>query len=116
MSRLAKRALALGALVAAGVLSASCDTTSPVFLTGITVGITTGSNVLSVGQTVQAHATARYSDGEEVDITRVAVWQSTNPAAITVTPPGLVVAVTPGNAAVRATYGGQSAEMNFRAQ
>ncbi len=59
---------------------------------------------LVVGETVSLTATVRDEDGNPIDV--AVSWMSTNDAVATVTGTGLVTAVAPGRANVRAASGG----------
>lgn len=56
------------------------------------------------GQTEQLQAWVQYEDGTRQDVTGSASYTSGNPAVATVTPGGLITAVSPGQAFVSVTY------------
>ena len=63
---------------------------------------------LAMGQTVQLRVTATLTDGEQLDVTQLARFQSNNDGLAAVGEDGLVTAgQTPGIAAVMASYMGQ---------
>jgi hypothetical protein len=66
---------------------------------------------LEVGTEIPLRATARYLDGTEVVVTSDATWESGTPEVATVKPGGAVRGVKPGNAVIRASFGGQTGEL-----
>ena len=62
------------------------------------------STTLSPGESRQLFATASQSDGTTVDITNLAIWQSSAPATATVSPSGVLTAAAEGAVDVSATY------------
>lgn len=68
-----------------------------------TLSLSRSAVELKTGSKQQLTATARYSDGKKEDITRVAVWTSSDPAVVQVTG-GMVTAVGAGKAIVTASY------------
>ena len=76
------------------------------YVTGIT--IEPRERQLGVASRQQLRVTARYSDGAEVDVTRLARFQSNQEGLATVDETGLVTTgETPGQAAVMASFMGQ---------
>ena len=63
----------------------------------VSVGGNASAEILP-GDTRQLSATAVSSDGTRIDVTSVAEWKSSNPAAATVSSAGVVTAVTEGGA------------------
>jgi uncharacterized protein YjdB len=84
---------------------ASSVTVSPVPVA--TVGVTLASATITDAQTTQATATVRDADGN-VLTGRTINWTSDNTAVATVSPTGVVTAVSPGSAHIRAATGGQN--------
>lgn len=68
---------------------------------------------LPVGQSVQLSATAVRPDGSTRSVTTEAAWQTSNVTIAIVSPVGLVTALAPGHAQVRATYEGQSGTLGL---
>jgi hypothetical protein len=106
------RALAFAVLLAAwpgcgGNNGPSSPTVVGPTVTGLQVSI--GGNAsaeLLPGDTRQLSASAVSSDGSRIDVTAVAEWKSSNPAAATVSPAGVVTAVSEGGADVSAAHKG----------
>jgi hypothetical protein len=72
------------------------------------IRVTPGSLVLSPGQTQQLSVTAKFSDGSERDVTRLAAFQSNEAPIAAVDELGLVTAGTiTGDAAIMARFMGQ---------
>ena len=66
--------------------------------------------IRAVGESVQFQAVGTYDDGSSLDVTRFAVWSSSDAGVVFISPGGLATAVTPGTATITATYpGGPSA-------
>jgi hypothetical protein len=63
---------------------------------------------LPVGQTTQLTATGLLSNGQTEDLTNAVVWSSSAPAVASVTASGMVTAMAPGTATVKATSGSVS--------
>jgi hypothetical protein len=79
--------------------------TPTVTVTSVQVGISGGASATPMpGETRQLFAVAAQSDGTTMDVTNLATWQSSNPAAATVSPSGLVSAAAEGAVDVSATY------------
>jgi len=66
---------------------------------------------LAVGQSVQLSATAVRPDGSTRSVTTEAAWQTSNVTVAIVSPIGLVTALAPGQAEIRASYEGQSGSL-----
>lgn len=64
------------------------------------------SVTLLIGQAQQLTATANYSDGSQKDITSTAAWSSSDSAVATVSPTGLLISVTAGQANISASVQG----------
>ena len=76
-------------------------------VTGVQVSVGgNASTEILPGDTRQLSATAVSADGTRIDVTSVAEWKSSNPAAATVSSVGVVTAVTEGGADVSATHKG----------
>lgn len=73
------------------------------------VEVTAPAETMDVGTTIQLSATPRSQSGAPVPGAAVA-WASGNEAVATVSTAGLVTAVAPGQAVVRATSGGRTGE------
>jgi hypothetical protein len=73
-------------------------------LTG--VNVTPQAQTIQTGQTLQFTATAVYSNGNTVDVTSDAAWNSSNPAVGTISTTGLFTAISAGVANITATYQG----------
>ena len=71
--------------------------------------ITTPPLTLAAGLTSQLAATGSYSDGSSQNVTASVNWSSSNTAAATVSPSGLVTAVAPGSAIITGTLDGETA-------
>jgi len=61
------------------------------------------------GQTTACRATATASDGATLDVTKSALWSSSEPAVATVSSSGLVTAVAPGTTTITASVAKVSA-------
>jgi len=64
---------------------------------------------ISLGTAQQLIATATYADGSTQDISALASWTSSTPAAATVSSSGLVTSVSQGSSTIHASYGTKSA-------
>jgi hypothetical protein len=105
------RAVLVGALLAAGTGCGDNGPASPSVTTPTVTGVqvSVGGNAsteLLPGDTRQLSAAAVNSDGTKIDVTSVAEWKSSNPAAATVSSAGVVTAVSEGGADVTATHKG----------
>ena len=90
--------------------------TVPVFVVDPTVATVTVTATMPpaffVGQTLQATAAAR--DGANNTLTSFATtWTSSAPAVATVSPTGLITAVTSGTTTISATSGGRTGTLNI---
>ena len=95
-------------------LTGTGQTSSP---TLVSISISPGSALLSVGNTLQLTATGNYSNGTTQNLTSTATWATSNSGAVTVVG-GLVTAVANGYSYVTASYTGitsPSAPMNIGA-
>ncbi len=72
----------------------------------VSISLAPGSDLLSVGNTLQMTATGNYSDGSTQNITSTATWSTSNPSAATVTAGGLVSAVGNGATSITASLSG----------
>jgi hypothetical protein len=68
------------------------------------------------GDKLQLFAQALNSDGSTIDVTNLAVWQSSNPVVATVSPTGLVTAAAEGAVDVNATYQSKSGSLHAEVQ
>jgi uncharacterized protein YjdB len=84
-------------------------TVNPVVLQSI--AITPASATLSIAGTSTLTVTATYDVGPTADVTTGATYASSNTAVATVSPAGVVTAVTPGTATITATYQTKTATM-----
>lgn len=71
--------------------------------TPATVTVSTSSSTMTVGNTLQLDAVVRDAQGRVVSATLD--WSSSSPEVATVSPAGLVTALTPGTTSVRASVG-----------
>jgi hypothetical protein len=74
------------------------------------IGISPGSALLSVGNTLQLTATGYYSNGTTQNLTTTAIWNTSNSKAATVAA-GLVTAVGNGSSSITASYTGITSEL-----
>jgi uncharacterized protein YjdB len=72
------------------------------------VTISPSNSSLNVGQTLQLAVIARDSEGG-ILTGRAVTWSNVTPAVATVTPQGIVTAITPGTATIAATVEGKTA-------
>jgi hypothetical protein len=108
-----KRVLVFAFLMAAVACSGSSSPTpanpSPT-VTSVTI---TGTPSLNGGNlTSQLIARATLSDGTLQDVSTLATWSSSNPAVATVSPSGLVTAVTIGTTNISAAYQGKTGTLS----
>ncbi|WP_426197521.1 Ig-like domain-containing protein [Massilia sp. DWR3-1-1] len=73
------------------------------------LALTPAATTFQVGATGQLVATATYTDGSVVDVTRASVYTSATPTAVSVSASGLITGVAPGSSTLGASFGGQSA-------
>jgi hypothetical protein len=99
---LMKRVSAVSFAIILAVIAAACGSTTTSPTTVSSIAITGAAPV--VGATAQFTAVATMSNGTTQDVTSIAVWQSSNTAAATVSSSGLVAGVGEGAATVQATY------------
>lgn len=108
--------------VAAGVISAlaigdtrveaalgSLTTSADVHVSAavaVRVDVAPATLQLAVGGTQKLTASAKYSDGNTLDVTRTAQWQSSLATVANVTSDGTVTAITPGKVTITATRDG----------
>ncbi len=71
--------------------------------------VTPSNTTLTEGLTQQLTATAVLADNSNQNVTDQATWTSSAPNVATVTNTGLVTAGSPGNATIRASFGGREA-------
>lgn len=83
-------------------LTGTGQTSSP---TLVSITISPGSALLSVGNTLQLTATGNYSNGTMQNLTSTATWATSNSSAATVVG-GLVTAVANGSSSITASYTG----------
>ncbi len=81
----------------------------PPSLTG--VSISASANTLAEGQVINLTATGNYSDGSAKPITPLAIWASDDPATLSVSQNGVVVAKTQGSTTIRASFDNQTAAL-----
>jgi uncharacterized protein YjdB len=91
----------------AGVQVTAPPPPPPASVASVVVALGNGS--LAVGATTQASAGARDADGNALT-GRAVAWSTSNPAVATVSATGLVTAVAPGAASIRATVEGRTGE------
>src|SRR6476660_9650182 len=85
----------------------ACDQVSPLVPdiaspTVRAVNVTGNTTLSHKGDSSQLHAIAQYSDGTEGDVTANARWGSSDPSIASVSPSGLLTAISPGNSTVSA--------------
>ena len=90
-----------------GVTGSAPLNVSPVTLSSISV--TPSTAVLAPTTSINAVATGTFSDGTTQVITGVVTWTSSGPDVASVTGGGVVTALSPGNATIRAQLGALSA-------
>ena len=73
-------------------------------------GTFTGDGAVLLGRTFQMTATARLSNGGE-DVTKAAVWESSDPKVAPISPQGLLTGLANGTTVVTATYQGKSGSL-----
>jgi len=98
----------LGIAVACGSdKSPSTPTPAPITTSGVQVRASNNeSGPMEAGQTRQLVAMATQSTGATTDVTQQATWTTSTPSVVTVSPTGLLTALTQGNADIGATYQG----------
>lgn len=100
----------VGALLL-GIALTGCAEPSP-FVVKIDVFLTSGSNVLVPGQSLQLNASARFSNDRTDDVTRTAQWRSEN-ERVAVVANGLVIAVSEGTTNIVASFEGATGMMSI---
>ncbi len=94
----------------------TCDQSSTVPATLMSLVVTPAGATLPIGLTQQYTATAYYFDGTTKDVTSQAAWAATTggphalgtPVIATISASGLATAVSVGSITIEATYGGMS--------
>jgi alpha-galactosidase len=76
------------------------------------VGLDASQYNIDLGKPLQLKADAVYSDSNQVDVTNVAEYVSSNPAVATVGDGGIVNGVSSGTATITANFGGRSVIAN----
>jgi hypothetical protein len=71
---------------------------------------------LAPGDKLQLFAQAANSDGTVIDVTNLAVWQSSNPVVATVAPTGVLTAAAFGALDISATYQGHTGSLHAEVQ
>lgn len=105
-------AAALGlSLLLAGCGAGATDGGPTGLPTPASVRISAPATELFVGQSIQMTATALDGDGADLAAGE-ATWTSTNSAVAQISESGLMMAMAPGSASLRATIAGKSASMN----
>ncbi len=111
---MAARGLRLAALAAALAVSGCGSEDGGEGVAGLPrpadVRITAPATELFVGQSVQLQATALDAGGNDLAAGET-TWTSNNPTVATVSETGLLIAMVPGSAVMRATIAGKSATM-----
>jgi len=105
-------------LCATLTIGAGCGTTSDLVDDGkavLGVEINSDKNTMSMGSTIQLHAVLRYADadGTTKDVTRDAVWNTSDPDVATVSKEGLVTTLKEGIVDIFADYKGEKAGEHF---
>ena len=94
-------------LVGAALATAGCpdengdEIVDPTTLNSVSVS---GSNTVTVGQTLQLTATANFSNNTTQNVTTTATWESGSTGIATVNNAGLVTGVAAGSAEIRARF------------
>ena len=83
-----------------GVIGLAALTVGPPLL--VSMSISPGSATLKKGNALQLAATGTYSDHSTTNLTAASQWSSLSPAIATVSSSGLIFAVAPGTATIRA--------------
>ncbi len=94
-----------------GAVALTVSATTKVNLVSLAISPSTSS--VTVGTSVQLHATGSYSDGSTKDLTSQVTWSSGNASVSTVSASGLVSTLAPGVAVVSATSGSISGAANL---
>jgi len=88
-----------------GTLTASADVHVSAAV-AVHIDIAPAAFQLAVGATQGLRASAMYSDGNTLDITRMAAWQSSLPSVASVAPDGIVTALVAGKVTITASRDG----------
>jgi hypothetical protein len=98
----------LGVAAACGSdTSPSTPTPAPITTSAVQVRASNNeSGPMEAGQTRQLVAMATQSNGTTSDVTQQATWTTSTPSVVTVSPAGLLTALTQGNADIGATFQG----------
>lgn len=91
-----------------GALSASASLTV-LPATVASLSLTPAATTFQIGAIRQLSTIATYTDGKVVDVTGVATYNSTTPAAVSVNASGLITGVAAGSSALSASFGGKTA-------
>ena len=86
------------------IYGVGCGTPTTPGPTLLTLSVSVNSSAMHGAMQLQMMATAIFSDGSRQDVTNIAVWQSSNPNAGTVSSTGLLSIVASGTTTVSATY------------
>ena len=97
------------ALASIGLAACHQDTVSPSPLGPGTVtakltSLVVSGPALGAGASAPFKATGHFEGGTVEDLTSVVLWQSSNPAVATVSPAGVVTALSPGPVDIRAAF------------
>lgn len=90
----------------AGQVGTATLTVDTATLTSITV--TSATNSVAVGTSLQMTATGAFTDGSSINITNQAAWSSSNPGVVTVNPFGVASSVASGTSTLKAALDGVS--------
>jgi uncharacterized protein YjdB len=74
----------------------------------VSIAVTAGPDVITVGKTSQFDAVATYDDASKADVTQTAQWSSSAPAVATVSASGVATGISAGVADIQATMGSVS--------
>jgi hypothetical protein len=111
-------AIASAMTVAVAAMSTACAKNGATPTAPSTPGATVSSIAVTsapVSNTsIQMTAMARMSDGNSQDVTRLAAWESSNPALATISQTGLLAVTGSGELDVRATYQNASGSTHLR--
>ena len=102
------------AFLISAVACSGCSNPTPATPTPTVTSVSiTGNPSLNGGNlTSQLIARATLSNGTLQDVSALATWSSSNPAAATVSATGLVTAVTLGTTTISAAYQGQTGTLS----
>ncbi len=99
-------ATTVGASLAATAASPASLTVGPPMVVG--VDVSPASATVLLGRTKAMQASAKLSNGQQLDVTVQATWQSGAPTVVYLQPGGEALALSLGTASVTATYAGVS--------